>query len=398
MKRVLVLNQYALPRTEGGGTRHIDLFGRLSGWQPLIVAAGRNHYSQGRFTTADPCFRLVSVPRYKGNGIVRMLGWCVFAVKAVAIGLTRRRVDVVYASTPHPLAPVAGVLISRLRRTAFVLEVRDLWPESLVAAGALRRGSTFHRFLTALESWTARRADRIVVVTDGWAEHFSGLGVPSSRLTVVSNGTEPLDFAVAEGRDELRRRQNIQGFTAVFAGAHGAKDGIDLVLDAAAALKDMRFLLVGAGPVKAGAMARSERDLLNNVEWRDPVPKCELPALLAACDVGVHAVTPLDVFDLGMSPNKLFDYMAAGLPVVSNAGTGLARVVVDGECGRVGSATDLAECLRAVHEAGAAQQAVWGDRGRSLVAERFSRSAAAEELRAVLDAACTIAALSRRSL
>lgn len=385
MKHVLVLNQYALPRSQGGGTRHIDLFSRLPGWEPLIVAGGRNHYSQETFKTSDQRFRLVRVPGYDGNGHARILGWFVYALKAVATGLTRRHVDVVYASSPHMLAPAAGWLVARLRGAPFILEVRDLWPEALVSAGALRRGSFVHRLLTALEAWTARRAERIVVVTEGWEDHFAALGVTSSSITVIANGTEASDFAVADGRDELRRRESIEGFTAVFAGAHGAKDGIDHILDAASELKDVRFVLVGAGAAKADAVDRVQRECLGNVEFRHPVPKTQLPSLLAACDVGVHAVTPLSVFAKGMSPNKLFDYMAAGLPVVSNAAEALDRVMVDGQCGRLGAADELADCLRDVQRTSARQRAAWAERGRDLVATRFSRTAAAVQLRGVLD-------------
>jgi len=385
MKHVLVLNQYALPRSQAGGTRHIDLFSRVEGWRPLIVAAGRNHYSQETFSSSDARFQLVRVPAYDGNGALRILGWFAYSLQAVAIGLTRRHVDVVYASSPHLLTPVAGWLVAKLRRASLVLEVRDLWPESIVAAGAIRRGSVLHRVLTALEARIAARAEHITVVTDGWEDHFAALGVPATAMTVIPNGTELSDFAVSMDRDELRRRQGIDGFTAVYAGAHGAKDGIDYILDAATSLPDIRFLLVGCGTAKAGAVDRAGREGLRNVEFRSPTPKSALPALLAACDVGIHAVTPLAVFEKGMSPNKLFDYMAAGLPIVSNARVAIERVTPDGDCGRTGTADGLAACLRAVAAATSAERAAWGKRGRCLVDGRFSRHAAAALLSATLN-------------
>lgn len=382
---VLVLNQYALPRERGGGTRHVDLFSRIRGWLPLIVAGSRDHYTQEVFHTDDARFRLVWVPPYAGNGAARIVGWATYALQAVAIGLTRRRIDVVYASSPSMLAPVAGWFVARLRRVPLVLEVRDLWPASIVAAGALRDGSALHRLLEALERWLARRADHVVVVTPGWEEHFAALGVDASQLTVVPNGAEPSDFNIETGRNDLRRREGINRFTAVFAGAHGAKDGIDYILDAAAALPDIDFLLVGAGAVKQQARERACRQSLANVEFRQPVPKSQLPCLFAACDIGIHAVTPLAVFDKGLSPNKLFDYMSAGLPVVSNAAEALASVMTDRECGRLGGPDDLAECLRAVQQASEQQRELWGRRGRDIVSMRYSRSAAALQLRGVLE-------------
>ena len=385
MRHVLVINQFALPRSQGGGTRHVDLFSRLEGWSPLIIAGHRNHYSQMVFDTDDPMFRLVRVPQQSGGAFARLVGWIVFAIQALTVGLTRRSVDLVFGSSPQPLAALAGLLTARARRVPFILEVRDLWPESAVAAGRLRRGSPGYSIFRWIEGVLVRGASRIVCVTDGWQEHFVQLGASTERILVVPNGAEPADFQVPESREEVRGRYRVTGFTAVFAGAHGPKDGTDLILDAAERLPQIHFLLVGSGPVKARAVNRAQQQGLYNVEFREPVSKQELPALLRACDVGIHAVTPMPVFERGMSPNKLFDYMAAGLPVVSNAQQALGRIMQDGECGRLGGAHDLASCLQAVHQSPSAQRETWGRRSISIVSQRFSRSAAAHVLENAFD-------------
>jgi glycosyltransferase involved in cell wall biosynthesis len=377
---VLVLNQYALPRERGGGTRHIDLFGRLEGWQPLIVAAGRDHYSKETYETEDRRFRLVWVPPYRGNGPSRAIGWVFYASQAALVGLVHRRLDAVYASSPSLLAPCAGVVVARLRRVPLVVEVRDLWPETIVAAGVLTPGSLVHRILVKMEAWVMRSADHIVAVTPGWEEHFAGLGIDSTAVSVIPNGAEVADFEVAEPRATLRLEAGLNRFTAVYAGAHGPLNGINLILDAAAELNEMDFLLVGSGSAKDGARARAVSEGLTNVRFWDPVPKSELPKILKACDVGVHSIVPLPLFAQGMSPNKLFDYLSAGLPVVSNAQEGLRGVMGDNECGRLGGADDLVSCLRDVAAAGEDQRQRWGERGRQIVSERYSRTAAASAL------------------
>lgn len=390
MKHVVVLNQFALPRTEGGGTRHIDLFSRVEGWQVLIIAGNRNHYSQQPFTTNEERFALVRVPRQAGGGASRLIGWLSFSFQAFFIAVTRRQLDLVYGSSPHLLAPLAGLLAARLRRVPFVLEVRDLWPESIVAAGRIRRGSLLHQFFMALEKYLTVHASLIVGVTQGWEDHFAALDVPTDRLVIVSNGTEPSDFCATRSRAELRTMHRFTGFTAVFAGAHGPKDGIDLILDAAAELPEMNFVLIGDGPSKSAAVTRARQHGLVNVELRDPVPKQELADLLRAADVGIHAVTPLPVFARGMSPNKLFDYMASALPVVSNAGEGLRNVFVDGECGHLGGPASLGESLRKVFEADEITRDRWGRLGRQLIERRFSRASAARRLRTALEDVVTV--------
>lgn len=385
MKRVLVFNQFALPRSEGGGTRHIDLFSRLQGWTPLIVAGNRNHYSQEEFVTDDARFVLVDVPAQDGGARERLISWVSFASKACAIALRARRVDAVVASTPHLLAPLAGWAVARIRRVPYILEVRDLWPESFVAAGLLRRGSLAHRVLLALECFVASRADAIVVVTSGWEQHFADLGVPANKVVVVPNGTERADHHTDLDRAQLRETLQLDGPVAVFAGAHGPKDGIDLILDAAATLPHVTFLLHGNGSVKQAAMERAVSEGLTNVVFRDPVPKSKLVEVLRACDVGVHSVTPLPVFALGMSPNKLFDYLACGLPVASNAGAPVESIIGRDQCGRVGDAHSLADGIREILDSPPEERAAFVARGRELIDTTYSRTASSARLTALLD-------------
>ena len=349
------------------------------------MAGNRNHYTQERFWTGDSRFRLVTVPRHGGSAMGRVVGWLVYALQAFVFAIRWHDLNVVYASSPHPFAALAGLAAARVRHVPFVLEIRDLWPDSMISAGKLRPGSLGHRAFGYLERVLVQQADRIVCVTDGWEGHLTQLGARSSQIRVIPNGTEPEEFRTPQSRGYLRSLHQIEGFTAVFAGAHGEKDGIDLILDAARETADIKFLLVGSGPVKSRAIARAAEQNLTNVSFRDPVPKSDLAGLLRACDVGIHAVTPLAVFEHGMSPNKLFDYLAAELPVVSNAAGPLRRILDDGECGRVGGPSSLAECLKAVQSASSVDREGWSRRGQELLHQRFSRASAARSLERLLN-------------
>lgn len=383
MKNVLVLNQFALPRSESGGTRHVDLFSRLPGWSPRIVAGSRNYTTQETYKCKDERFTLLHVPRHSKNGLLRILGWGMFATQATAIGITRRNVDLVYASTPQLLAPVAGIIVARARRIPLIVEVRDLWPESIVGTGSLREGSLMHKALLWLEKRIYASADHIVVVTPGWEQHFDQLGIKREKLSVIPNGTEVEEFEVSEDREKLRAEFGLCGPTAVYAGAHGPANALDLLVDAARELPDLTVLLVGSGTEKA-RLQREARDL-PNVRFLDPLPKSQLARVLAAADFGIHCIEALPVLARGMSPNKLFDYMAAGLPTVSNAGEGLRGILADGECGHTGGPDSLLRSLRLVMAASAEERAVWSSRGREIVEQRFSRSGAAKTLAHLLD-------------
>lgn len=391
-RRALVINQYAFPREYGGITRNFDMFSRLEKWGFGIISSSRHHYTGEQMTSVDERFTLVPVPAYEGNGKMRVVGWGVFAAEAFAAGLTGRlrgrgRTDLVFASSPQLLAAVSGMCLAKVLRKPFVMEVRDLWPESLVSGGALNEGSLVHRILVGVEKTLYASAHQIVVVTAGWEDHFRDLGINPDKLNVVANGADLAEFEVPETKEQLREQYGIEGFTAVFSGNHSTYVGLDLIVDAAQQLPDVNFLLIGSGSRKAWAVEEVARLALDNVRFHDQVPKDELVKLLKACDAGLHTVSPQSVFDKGMSPNKLYDYMASGLMVVSNAKEPIRDVITDDEVGAVVNPTELVEGIKRVRDADEGTRARWRDRARELMADRFSLQASARKLEAALDKA-----------
>lgn len=380
-RHVVVLNQFALPLSQGGGTRHTELFSRLDGWSHTIIAGERNHYSQEKFTTDDPAFRLVKVPSQKGGGAARLAGWLAYSAQAFWRTVREPRVDAVYASTPHPLAPLAGWAAAKVKRAPFVLEVRDLWPESIVSVGKLKEGSPVHRVLSAVERFSVNAADQVVGVTTGWEDHFARLG--DTPFQVIPNGAEFVGRSSVSADNAESLRPAVEGPCGIFAGAHGPKDGIDAILDAAAQHPCIGFALMGNGVMKEPARKRVRAEGLDNVKFLDPVPKSQLADVLSAFDFGIHAVTPLGVFEKGMSPNKLFDYMAHDLPVVSNAGRALDAVVGDAPVGAI--STDLVQAVGAYCDATASDQESWSNNRRLLMSGPYSRDASSEKLREVLE-------------
>ena len=382
-RKVSVINHYAFPPGSGGITRNFDMFSRLRGWQPH---ANINHTSGERMTVDDPRYTLVPIPQYKGNGVKRVLGWVAFAAGAGARALARPA-DVIFASSPQILSPAVGMVVAALRRKPFVVEVRDLWPESLVSGGALKEGSALHKVLQGLEKTIYAHARQIVVVTKGWEDHFREIGINVDKITVVPNGADLAEYEVKESREELRKEYGISGFTAVFSGTHANYVGLDLIVDAARRLPDVNFLLVGAGARKQWAIDEVAKLRLTNVTFHDQVPKSELVRILSACDVGLHTVSPQSVFDKGMSPNKLYDYMAAGLAVVSNAKVPIRDVISDDEVGACVDPTDLVAGIERVRDADEATMKRWHERARELMANKYSLQASVDKLARVLEKA-----------
>ena len=389
-RHVLVLNHFAVPRGHAGGTRHVELFDQLEGsWTYTLVGADRNLLSRDRAHASADSFRAVRTTPYGGNSASRILNWISYAVGALFVGIRHKRFDVVYASSPHLLTGLAGYLIARIRRTKFVLEVRDLWPRILVDMERMEPDSLIYRALRRLELFLYRRADEIVVLAAGAGKAIHSDCPEAKSISFVPNGSDPTMFEIDDDRTMLRERYGMEGLTFVYAGAHGPANGLDLVLDAAESVKtqhpEVQIMLVGDGIEKPRLIDEVAKRGLTNVQLRDPIPKAEMPCLLRSADVGLHVLADVPLFRYGVSPNKLFDYMAAVLPVVTNCPGEVAGIVIEAGAGVAVSPNDLGEAVRTVATASPEQLRSWGIAGRRFIQESRSREVLAAELAEVLD-------------
>jgi len=392
-RRLLWINHFAVPPAEGGGTRHFEvgreLLGR--GWRVWIAAADY-HYQSRRYIRRPGAaarevvaemvdgveFRWLWAAPYEGNDWRRVWNWVSFARSLLGWAATSgERPDVVIGSSPHLFAAVAGARLARRWGVPFVLEVRDLWPESLVAAGG-RKGVAYAVF-DRMARYLYRRADRIVCLARGTMDHLRALGVPSERLVYVPNGVDPAAFAGIE-------RPARDTFTLVYAGAHGPANGLDVVLGAAELLRgdpSIRFLLLGDGAAKPALVADARTRGLDNVEFRDPVPKLAMRAVFAEADAGLMVLRDTPLFAFGVSPNKLFDYFGAGLPVACNVPgevAGMVRGAGGGEQAADGSARALADAVLRLRALSTDERARIGESAREWVAREHGRAVLAERL------------------
>jgi glycosyltransferase involved in cell wall biosynthesis len=322
-------------------------------------------------------FRWFWAAPYERNDWRRGWNWLSFSRSVLRWDPEGRRPDVVIGSSPHLFAALAGERLAQRLGVPFVLEVRDLWPESMLAAGG-RKGPAYYVF-ERIARYLYRRAARVVCLAQGTVSHLERLGVPASKLVYVPNGVDADAFPPVE-------RPERDTFTLVYAGAHGPANGLDVVLDAAERLRGdphVRFLLVGDGPAKAGLVEDAARRGLSNVEFRDPVPKLKMPEVLAGADAGLMVLRDTPLFAFGVSPNKLFDYFGAALPVVCNVPgevAGMVRAAGAGEQAEPGSAESLADAVRRLAARAADERAAMGRAAREWVTREHGRPVLADRL------------------
>ena len=301
-----------------------------------------------------------------------------FAIKSVGIALTRKA-DLVFATTTPLTAGIPGIVARWLLGRKFVFEVRDLWPELPREMGVITNRWVL-RAMGALEWVSYRSAHRLVGLSPGIVDGIARRGVPRERIAMIPNGCD-LDLFGGEGVVPWRPEGVGEGeLMAVFTGTHGIANGLDAVLDAAAELKrrptsGIRLVLIGDGRLKPELQERAEREGLEAVLFLDPVPKTELAGLLAAADLGLQILANVPAFYYGTSPNKFFDFLAAGLPVLNNYPGWLADLIEENDCGFAVAPENPAAFADALERASGDWEGLRekGKRARALAEREFAR-------------------------
>ncbi len=295
----------------------------------------------------------------------------VYAARVLMPGVTSGldKPDVIMGSSAHPFAAWAGALLAKRFKVPFVFEVRDLWPQTLVDFGRLQENSLMTKALRRLEKWLYEKADRIVVVLPRAGEYIVPLGIPERKIVWIPNGVELEDYpepAPVAARD---------AFVLMYFGAHGQANGLDCVIKAMAEIQkrsDMRHVrlrMIGAGPLKLSLIRLADELRLNNVEFEDPVPKNEIPALAAEADAFVFNLIDSPVFKYGISPNKIFDFLAGARPVIfcCNSSNNPIAEAHAGITVQPGDPVALAQAIATLVATPASERAEMGRSGRTYV-------------------------------
>lgn len=271
-----------------------------------------------------------------GDGFAkRAMVFLKFALKSIGIALTAKY-DLVFATTTPLTAGIPGVVARWLRGKPFVFEVRDLWPELPKAMGVITNPFVLGA-MSVLEWVSYRSAHRCIGLSPGILEGIAARGVAKDNILTVPNGC---DLDIFSDKTEAWRPEGIlvTDLMAVFTGTHGMANGLNAALDAAIELKkrgrnDIKLVFIGQGKLKPELQQRAKQQELSNVIFHDPVNKTKLAGLMASADIGMQLLANVPAFYYGTSPNKFFDYIAAGLPVLNNYPGWLAGMIKDNNCG-----------------------------------------------------------------
>ena len=330
-------------------------------------------------------YRWLPTPAYSGNGLARVRNIWVFLrqVWGDARRLTTAfKPDVVIASSTYPMDFWVARRIARMAGAKLVYEVHDLWPASPIELAGMSRRHPFILLCQKAEDDAYRDADVVISILPCVAEHMQAHGLDPRRLHIVPNGVALEDWQAEPAPLEQRllehlRAQQAGGRVIVgYAGSHGQPNALDVLLDAAALMKDERFafVLVGDGMEKPRLAARVRDEGLQNVRLFDPIPKAQIASLLRQVGIAYIGWQRQPIYRFGIAPNKLMDYMMAGCVVLHSVEAGNDSVAEAG-CGLSVAPEDpaaVAEGLRRLAALPPPARRQMGERGHTFVVANHS--------------------------
>ena len=325
MKNIWFINEYDLPPKFSKFRRRYDMCKYLlkkNKYKLNIICSSFMHGTGGQYAYNKKEkieYQGINVYILKGisyiGNIKRVFSMLVFMLKIIFFKFPKEeKPDLIYASSPHLFAALGALIQAKRNKCKFILEVRDLWPETFVQIGAIKRNGIIHKFFLILEKYLYKNADKIVNL-DPFFDYMINLGISREKMIFLSNGVD---------LEEFDRKQNLEidldknKFNITYTGAIGIANNLDPIIDLAKLVSDenIMFNIVGYGPLKKFLVERVENEKLKNIKFFDPIEKSKVPEVLRESDVLILSVLPIDLYQYGASFNKLFEYWASSKPIL----------------------------------------------------------------------------------
>lgn len=400
---IWIVNQFANTPDVPGHTRQYEL-GRFladQGYEVSIFASDYN-LAQRRFRklkfpqlwsseTLDKVnFNWLYATPYQRNDWQRYLNMLSFILSLFLRVMVYPKPDLVIGSSPQLLAAFGAWILARIRGAKFYFEVRDLWPQSLIELSGKSPNSPLIKALAAIERWLYCHSDRTIVLSSGSVNYVRERG--AERVSWLPNGPDLETFEIALSIQAAKVRYNIDPnrFCLMYAGAHGTANALHTVVEAARILDQQhpdrfQILLIGDGPEKAQLQQQAKG--VKCLEFRASIPKDDIPKLLRGADGAILTLKDIPLFRYGVSPNKLYDYYAAGKPVIAAVGGMVNEEVCQYGLGFVANPEnplELAQAMQQLQAAPEPERMAMGKHAQALIEQSYSRKKIAQELHELL--------------
>ena len=388
---ILLIHQAFAAINEPGGTRHHEIarFLAESGHKLSIIASPINYLTgkgnQNRaaeFEMEDKItiYRAYTYPALHKSFIHRLFSFISFMVSSFIISLRIEKVDLVWGTSPPIFQSFTAWVVSKIKRIPFLLEIRDLWPAFAVAVGVLNN-KILIRLSLWLEKFLYKRADKLVVNSPGFIDHIENKG--GKNITLIPNGADPAAFKKINPKILREKLGWTEDFIFLYAGAHGMSNDLPVIIQAAKLIESnhkIKFVFIGDGKEKNNLINLAKSLQLSNVKFFDPIPKSEISGYLQAADVCIAILKPIELYKTTY-PNKVFDYMAVGKPILLAIDGVIRDVVESAKCGLFCQPGDshafVNSVIRMFNERD--QMEKMGSRGKKYLEQNFDRKIIAKQ-------------------
>lgn len=300
--------------------------------QGRVYAGYKNRLWQSETIEGIKVIRVWSYITANEGFVKRILDYVSYMISAILASPFIRKPDLVIGTSPQFFTVCAAYVISRVKRIPFVFELRDIWPESVKAVGAMD-DSVVIRFFEKIEMFLYHKAERIVSVTESFRRTLVERGISGEKIAVVTNGVDFTQFKPMPKDAALIEKYSLDGkFVAGYIGTHGMAHALETILDAACNIKKMAnandfcFILLGHGARKESLVERAQQMGLDNVIFIDSVPKAEVPRYWSLLDVSIIHLKKTPLFTT-VIPSKLFECMGMGIPTLHGVAGESAEIV-----------------------------------------------------------------------
>ena len=347
--RILYFHQHFSTPEGSTATRSYEIVTRLAaiGHQVTIVCGSysgsvtglASGFTRGKRQGNVGAFRVIEFDLAYTNAdglLKRTITFLKYVFRSLFIAMTSP-CDLVFATSTPLTVAIPGILARWLRRKPFIFEVRDLWPELPKAMGVITNPIVLWA-MSCLEWLAYHSADRLVALSPGMVDGIANRGIDRRRIIMVPNGADIDLFGASASPAWRPPGVDSAALLVLFAGTHGLANGLDAVLDAASVLSsrgrnDIKIALIGDGKYKPHLQARAATENLTNVVFHAPLSKTSLSGVMAAADICLQTLKDVPAFYYGTSPNKFFDALAAGKPVLTNYPGWIAEIITENKCG-----------------------------------------------------------------
>ncbi len=396
MASIWIINQHANTPKMPGHTRQFEVAKGLvdKGWFIEIFSSDFN-LSERRFlrlkdnqlskreTIEGIRWNWLRVFPYKTNNWKRYINIFSFSIhiffklllKGIMNYLRNNSPDIIFASSPQLPAAVSALLISKIFNKPFVVEIRDLWPQVLIDQGGKNPEDLIIKILSRMEKFVYRNSKSVVVLAEGSKVFVANKG--AKNIIWLPNGPDLEKFKSKSIPNQDSKYDALNPFKIFYTGAHGEANALNIVIDAARLIQDLpiKIILVGDGPEKNSLMKYSRG--LQNVCFKDSIPKENIPSLLEEADAILLTLKKVDLFKYGVSPNKLYDAYAVSRPVITNV-PGVINNEVEkyrlGQTALPDNPKDLAFAIKKLYTTPRVEREKMAKRARKLAESTYSRS------------------------